>query len=433
MQTILSRFTQQAIEIKKLYSNLESLQDRMLVLEKSMTDIRTHPRTSSIDDLKGGQNMFIDNFEAMLGAMKDARSAAITIEGLRSENNQLKQRLSCSSAFKISETQSEPSKSAVEMATGIPVTGAPDHAEKQRPHTRRKPPSPLNSTAGAASGSVAVGSGFASNQDEDDASHIDSLTALNQIAAAMAPAPSISRAQSGASIQHFGNDHGEELVSVLSSIDYVSAGGDDLLTTQPKKRRRTGDMIPDWEELERCATKKRTATYAPDLFSISSPEDQSQEQSGVKAESSTMQETRLHPPIATQLQDAANSFNISSTDEMLIDPALRWTSVPANQTLPAPAVLSSIENLPAQRQPVHPVPQKKGAGGPQYDSDQERRIREYKARDALRKRKARAASIGKKKIVGEKKFKQEEKIRARDRMVRELMEREEMLENDGDL
>ncbi len=146
-----------------------------------------------------------------------------------------------------------------------------------------------------------------------------------------------------------------------------------------------------------------------------------------------MQETTLHPSIATQLQDAANLFNISSTDEMMIDPALRSTSVPANQTLPAPVVLSPIENPPAQRESVDPAPQKKAADGPQYDSDQERRIREYKARDALRKRKARAALIGKKKVVGEEKFKQEEKIRARDRMVRELMEREEMLENDGDL
>ncbi len=252
---MLGRFTQQDIEIKKLYSTLESLQDRMLVLEKSMTDIRTHPRASSKNDLKGGQDVFIDNFEAMLGALKDARSAAITIEGLRSENRQLKERLSHPDALTISETQNEPFKTVVEMATGIPITGAPDPAEKKKPYTRRKPLPSRNSTARAASQSVGLESGFASNHDGDDVSHIDSFTALNQITAAMAPAPSTSRAQSGASNQHFGNHLREELVGVLSNVDYVSASGDDLLTTQPKKRRRTGDMIPDWEKLERYATK----------------------------------------------------------------------------------------------------------------------------------------------------------------------------------
>ena len=430
---LLSRFTQQDMEIKKLSRDLESLQNRMLALEYSMTNIRTDSRAASIDGLKGGQDMFIDNFEALFGALKDARSAATTIEGLRSENEQLKQRLNYSAAPIISETQNEPSESVVEMATDIPITGAPEPAKKKRPYIRRKPLASRNSTTRAAPGSVGPESGFASNHDEDDASHIDSLTALNQISAAMAPAPSTSRAQSGASNQHFSSHRGEEPVSVLSNVNYIPASGDDLSTTQPKKRRRTGDMLPNWEELERYATKMRGATYAADLSSNSGSRYQSQEQSQVEAESSASQETGLHPSIATQLQNAANSFNIASADEMMIDPALRSTGVPANQSLPAPDVLSSIENPPAQRQPMHPAPQAKTVGGPQYDSDQERRIREYKARDALRKRKARAASAGKKKIVGEEKFKQEEKIRARDKMVRELMEREEMLENDGDL
>ncbi|KAF7503463.1 hypothetical protein GJ744_003722 [Endocarpon pusillum] len=420
VQGVLSRFTQKDMEIKMLSRDLESLQNRMLALEKSMTDIRTYSRAASIDGLKSGQDMFIDNFEALFGALKDARSAAITIQGLRSENEQLKQRLSYSAAPKISQTQNEPSESVVEMATDIPITGAPKPAKAKRPYIRRKPLASRKSTTRAASGSVGPDSGFASYHDEDDASYIDSLKALNQISAAMAPALSTSRAQSGASNQHFSNHRDEESVSVLSNANYIPASGENPLTTQPKKRRRTGDMLPNQEDPERYATD-------------SGSRYQSREQSQVKAESSTSQETGLLPSIATQLQNATDSFNIASTDKMMIDPALRSTGVPANPNPPAPAVLSSIENPPAQRQPMHPAPQARTVGGPQHANDQERRIRDYMARDASRKRKARAASAGKKKIVGEERFKQEEKIRARDKMVRELMEREEMLENDGDL
>ncbi|ERF68594.1 hypothetical protein EPUS_04692 [Endocarpon pusillum Z07020] len=433
VEKVLSRFTQQDMGIKKLSRDLESLQNRMLALEKSMTDIRTYSRAASIDGPKSGRDMFIDNFEAMFDALKDARSAAITIEGLRSENEQLKQRLSYSAAPTISETQNEPSESVVETASDIPITGALEPVKEKRSYIRRKPLASRKSTTRAAPGSLGPESGFASNHDEDDASYIDSLTALNQISAAMAPALSTSQAQSGASNQHFSNHLGEESASLLSNANYIPAIGENILTTQPRKRRRTGDMLPNREDLKSYATKTRGATHAADLSSDSGSRYQSREPLQIKAESSTSQETGLRPSIATQLQNAADSFNIASTDKMMIDPALRSTGAPANPNPPALAVLSSIENPPAQRQPMHPAPQARTVGGPQHESDQERRIREYKARDALRKRKARAASTGKKKIVGEERFKQEEKIRARDKMVRELMEREEMLENDSDL
>lgn len=433
-RAVLSRFAQQDVDIKKLSRNLESLQDRMLALEKSMIGVRADSRSSSMEGLRGGQDMFIDDFEAMHGDLKDARFVATTMEDLRLENEQLKQKLHSAAAPTVGEVNDLSSKGAADKAAIFPSTAPSLPAKKKRPYTRRKPLASRNSTTPAASGLVDPDSSFASIHDQSHPSQLGSLAALKEITAAMAQAPSASQRRiSNDPLDHgFGGhcDQNPENGSLGADLAALS-NGDDMMTSQPNKRRRIGgDLMTGGDNPAVSGSGKNEAAHVADLASTSSHPEEPR----LKAEFPTLQGTRPHRSIARQLQDVAKTFEIAGTDEMVIDPALRSTCVPADHNSPVPGVLLSIENPPDQGQSRQSSqPRKSSSGTPQYDSEQERRIREYKARDALRKRKSRAASSGKKKMDGEEKFKQEEKIRARDRMVKELMEREEMLEDDGDL
>jgi hypothetical protein len=433
---LLSRFAQQDVDIKKLSGNLELLQERMLALENLMIGGRTGSGSSSMDGMKRGQDMIIDTSETILrGALEDARSVAMTMEDLRLENEQLKQKLQSIAARVASELDDVSSRDTLDKVARLPSAAPPLPAKTKKPYTRRKPLTSRKSIAMAASGLVAPVTRFASADDQLDSSQIGSLEALREITTAMAQAPSAKQTRiSNDSLHHGFGIHCDQEPEDGSpdAAGLILGNGDDTKRSQPNKRRRTGGgELAGAGNAMTSAYGKIEAADVTDLASMSSHLEAPQLSPGF----AILQGTGPRPSIVTQLQDAASAFQIASTDdETMIDPALRSTCVPADQTLAKPGVLSSIENLPDQPQSRQSSQQRSNNGGtPLYDSDQERRIREYKARDALRKRKARAASTGKKKMDGEEKFKQDEKIRARDRMVKELMEREEMLENDGDL
>jgi hypothetical protein len=401
------------MDIKKVSQTLQSLQDRMLALEKSMIDIRTGSRASSLDGGRSGQDIFIENFETMLGAFKDTRSAERTMEDLRAENEQLKQRLHSVGDPTLSEVDDESLRTALRMTSTVPSTAPEVPAKKKRPYTRRKAP-PQRAAPGMTI--------FTPNYDQEDPSQLGGMAALKEIAAAMAQASPTNQAQSSYSeVNHGSNSYFDEnSANGLSDFNHAFSNSNQVATSQPTKRRRTGEgMLKDCDE-------RNVVTDTVGLAPKSTYPDWHLEELRFAAGDSTVH--RIESP-----HSVGKHFDIAGADEMMIDPELRSTSVPVNQSLPQPAVLSSIENPPDQRQTGQSAQQVKPNGTPHYDSVHEARIKEYKARDALRKRKSRAVSSEKKKIVGEDKFKKEEKIRARDRMVKELMEREEMLENDGDL
>ncbi len=419
------------MEIEKLSRNVEALQDRMFALEKSRIDVRTELRTSSTEGSNLGQDSLIHNFEAMLGSLKDARLAAKSMQDLRSENEQLKQRLRCVVGPTQKDIKNESSRPAVGTNLSIPSAVPSNSVKKKRPYTRRKP-LVLKSATPAASDPDAS---FTSNHDQDDPLQLGSLAALQEITAAMSQALSTNQARtSNGPANHGVDSHIENSVNDLSEVNVALSNSNDITSASQKKRRRAGDdMIQDGDQSETYQRRKKVSMDAAGPISTSSQSDRPHEEPRLIAGLLTFQGTEPHQSFATQLQDAAMPFDIAGENEMMIDPALRSTSIPPNQTFPAPNVLSSIENPPDQRQTRQSSQQEKTDGVPQYDSVHEARIRDYKARDALRKRKSRAVSSEKKKMDGEDRFKEEEKIRARDRMVKELMEREEMLENDGDL
>ena len=434
--TTTCRFAQQDMDIKKLSRNLELLQDRMLALEKSITYRRTDSLALSMGGQRSGQDMVINNFEVMLGYLKDAQSSRRIMDSLRSENEQLKQRLNAVAAPTVGEVDDELSRSAIGTGPRVPSTTPSVPAKKKRPYTRRKPLATQKSSTLAASNSVVPDSNFACNQDRDEQVQLGSLAALNEITAAMAQDPSTRQAQtsnravSHGLSSHFDENSADDLSSDVSQV----LQSENVPTTGQSKRRKTSDEgLVDGNYSEIYTRKGKEATHVADLGYTSKHFDRRHEEPRPRAEHSTLQGTEPDQPLPIQPQDAATAFNILRTDETMIDPALRSTSIPGTQPAPVHGVLSSIRNPPNQKQTRHSAQPEKTSATPQYDSDQERRIREYKARDALRKRKSREQSAGKKKMDGEERFLREEKIRARDRMVKELMEREETLEIDGDL
>lgn len=132
-RTILSSVAQQEVDIKKLSQSLKSLQDRMFALERR--DLRASPK----DSLRMEQDMFIDNFEAMLGALKETRSAGRTMEELRSENELLKRRLHAITAPNGSDADEDSSSIAAGTAVKLPSTAPSIPVKKKRQYVRRKP------------------------------------------------------------------------------------------------------------------------------------------------------------------------------------------------------------------------------------------------------------------------------------------------------
>jgi hypothetical protein len=425
---LLSHLAQQDANIKKLFGNLDLLQWRMLALEKFMIGARTNSGSFPTDGAKHGQDLTIDSFEPTIGAGQSARSVTATVEDLRLGSEQLKQELNSIAAYVAKEGSP---KATLDKALGSPSTAPSLTAKKKKSYTRRKPPTSRSSTTTAATGVVASGTHFASVDVQDDSSQIGSLAALREITTAMAQAPSICQtAISSNDLVHYGSgtecDYKAENGS--PDVELTSTNRSDTTRSQPNKRRRTSGKEMSGDDAATSVYGKNEVADVAGLTSMGNHSEQQHLDSG----SLILQEAVTRPSVVTLLQHAANTCQIANT-ELMIDPALRSTRTPTCQTLAEPGVLSSIENLPDQPRSKQTSQHPSNNGAPKYDSDQERRIKEYKARDALRKRKARAASTGKKKMVGEEKFKQEEKIRARDRMVKELMEREEMLENEGDL
>lgn len=430
-QKISKRFAQQGTDIKNISKILKSLQDRMHALEKSMINAHRSFRAPSANASRMEQDVLIDNFEAIFAAIKDARGAERTMQDLRSENEQLKRRLHSAEAPISGELGDESSRSA-DGTTSKTLTDPSLDVRRKTPYTQRKPRATQKENTPTASDFVDPVSSFASKHDQDDASQLGSLTALKEIAAAMAQSSSMSQTQMpNHLVQHeFGGHSDGNLASDLSHGNNAFSNENGPPPNQPKKRRRTRDgMLGDGNKSEPNAPTKN-ATDTIDSPQTRNSLDQFHKELRRTAGLSTLQGEEHHWP---RSQNEATPFEVAGTEDMMIDPTLLSTSVSDNRCLPAPDVLSSIENLPNQRQTRKIAQPEKTTWAPQYDSVHEARIREYKARDALRKRKSRAESIEKKKMVGEDKFKKEEKIRARDRMVKELMEREEMFEDDGDL
>jgi hypothetical protein len=384
-KTISSRLAQQDIDIKKLSRGIDSLQDRMLALERSMVEVRTNLRDSSMIGMQSGQDVFIDGFDDLQGAAKDVRAVNGAMEDLRSENERLRQKLRRMDPLSAGEIKDELVEAATGMMARSSSATAPEPVKKKRSHPRRKSAAPAKAITPAVAD---PDSSFAPNHNQDDPIQLGSLAALNEITAAMTRASSTGELQiSNGSADYQKNDE-----SPANGALYLEPGfndGNDLLMSQQRSRRRISDeIISGDEEAGIYAQKKKLPRYG-----------------------------------------------VVGMDEMMIDPALRSASVLANGQLPVSDVLSAIENPPDQKETrkIESVQHEKTSGASRYDSIHETRIREYKARDALRKRKAREISMEKKKRDGENQFKQDEKIRAREKMVKELMEREEMLEDDGDL
>jgi hypothetical protein len=428
-----TRFAQQDVDIRRLSKSLDSLQDRMLALEKSMTQIRMELRASGVG-CGNGQDLVIDSFEAMLGAMKDTRYASRAMEDLRAENEELKQRLHSKLTPTTGQVEDECPTATVETAAGVASTAAPEPPKKKRAYARRKPGAHQKSVTPAASATGDPASSFCANHEQDGPSQIGGLAALDQITAAMSRTHSASPAQvlNGPENQVLPGYPRRNFTHGIPDLNQGLQDGNEPITSQPDKGPRIAEAITrDVDVAGSYARKKRKSGEADTQDPAGSQVDKGEEPR-ITAEQSALPGTEPLQSFATQLQNAAAPFEIAATDEMMIDPALRSATMPINPELPVSNVLSSIENPPDQRQ-TRKFTQESNTGMAVYDSVHESRIRDYKARDALRKRKSRAKTCDKKKQDGEDQFKQEEKIRARDKMVRELMEREEMLENDGDL
>lgn len=429
---ILSRFAIQEVNIKTLSRNLVSLQDRMLALEKAVMDVCSGLRPSSKDGSRSGQDMFIGCFETMLGAMKNARSAEMTVEDLKLENEQLKQRLTSITTPAVSVVDGESFKIPLDIIPNLPIgppAAAPSVPVKKRgPCTKRKPPGQRSVTR-----ATSIMTGLASNHDDDHPTQLGSLDALKEITAAMAQAPSTAPPPASNSPVNYdsGSHFDEPSANDLLDAKNTSSNGNHSATSQPKKRRRTGDGTMN--AVDRPGATGQEKVEIADSPPMNAYLDWRQQESRATSKPSNLKVPQPHDSIATQLQNAATHFTIAGADETMIDPALRCSTLSANQTPSASDVLASIENPPEQRQTRQSTQQEKKNGYEKYDSVHQERIRQYMARDALRKRKSRAESSEKKKMDWEDEFKKEEKIRARDKMVKELMEREEMLEIDGDL
>ena len=369
-------------DIKKLSWDIGSLQDRMLALEKSMIEVRTDLRASSTIGMSSAQDLLMANSDIMLGAARDVSSVGEAMEDLRSENERLKQRLRTMESPMADRVKDE----SVEAAAGMTMVTFPsaptEHAKMKRPYTRRKASAAPESVTPA---TADLDSSYAPDCGQDDPSQLGGLAALNEITAALTRASSTGelRTSNGPANHIYDGNSTQDMSRTNPGLSEAN----DLVTSEQRSSRTSDEMIDDDEEEAATHAQKKKKT----------------------------------------------TDSIARMDDTMIDPALRSASVPANQEFPVPKVLSSIENPPGQRQPGQSEPHKKTSRAPQYDSVHEARIREHKARDALRKRKTRAILNEKKKKDGEVQFKQEEKVRARDRMVKELMEREEMLESDGDL
>jgi hypothetical protein len=429
-----TRFAQQDVDIRRLSKSLDSLQDRMLALEKAIIQIRMELRASGAG-CGNRQDLVIDSFEAMLGAMKDTRYASQAMEDLRAENEELKQRLRSKSTPTTDQVEDERPAATVETAAGVASTAAPEPPKKKRAHAKRKSGAHQKSVTPAASATGDPDSSFCATHDQDGPSQIGGLAALDQITAAMSRTHPASPAQvlNGPENQVLPGYPRRNFTHGIPDLNQGLQGGNESISGQPDKGPRFAETITrDVEVAGSYARKKRKSGDADTQEPAGSQVDKGDEPR-ITAEQSALPCTEPQQSFATQLQNAAAPFEIAATDEMMIDPALRSATMPINPELPVSNVLASIENPPDQRKTRKFTQQESNAGMPVYDSVHESRIRDYKARDALRKRKSRAKTCDKKKQDGEDQFKQEEKIRAREKMVRELMEREEMLENDGDL
>jgi hypothetical protein len=431
-----SRLRQHDIDIKQLSQKIDSLQDRMLALENSIIEVRTDLRASSLGDVRIGQDMFIENFQAIFAAMKDARSANKAMEELRSENESLKQELRSIPAPAAAEIRQASLESPFSEAAKAPFLAAPAPVKRKRPYTRRKPLVLHKAATPAATDMNDADSSFTSQHDIDDPPTPVGLAALNQITAAMAQNYSNSQSQTLNDLadHESGSYTDDKLTNGNAILNHNLGDGADLPMVPPRKRRKSHEeVIGDCGVAGRRGREKGNQRNADGSLTPNSCPNQPFEEQRPIAEPMFLQKAEPAQPRAAQLKDGAAHFDMADVDDTVIDPALRSTSVTSRPPLPAPNVLWSIENPPEQRQARQSIQQEKTDSASQYDSIHEARIREYKARDALRKRKTRVISTEKKKMDGEDKFKQEEKIRARDRMVKELMEREEMLDNDGDL
>jgi hypothetical protein len=364
-QTMPSLLAQQDVVIKRLSSSLDSLQNRVLALEKAMFDVRTELRVSKNNTLAYSRDTFVDNLQVMIAAVKDAGPRSQELDGLRIENNTLKRQLQSMPMLIEALPEDTRSPSEAPMAAKIGAISHPESARKKRLYAKRKSSALQKALTPSASEQGDQRSMSATPRGTyDDDTQLDGLTALREISAAM----------------------------------YDEAP---LETTQSRKRLRRS-----------CAGSDSIDKTL-----------QSQSQG-----SALIDESLPESIIAAVLEDAALASDTANGADNMIDPALRSSHVPD----PSLSVLSSIENPPAPRR-TRQSTQPAMNTTTKYDEVHEARIREYKARDALRKRNSRAKSSDKKRKDGDEQFKQDEKIKARDRMVQELMEREEMLENDGDL
>lgn len=422
-QTFSSRLAQQDADIEKLYQDIDLLGDKVLALERSLIELRTELRMSSMIVTGSGQDVLIDGFETMLGAMKGARSASKNLEDLRAENERLKQHLRTNSAPITDEVDRPTSETGKAEAPSAPRV-AP--TKKKRPYTRRKRLATQKSVTPAAIEMSDPDSSLVSNHDQEDASHLDSLAALSQITAALGEPVTANQAQ----ILTDNDTLGQVTEDNANGPSEPSHSLGNCDNQQKKRQRPREEVITDGGVPGSYQRKKRTSIEADDSGSTNNHFEQPDHEQQLIASILSLPESDPHQSLPAQLHNAALDFDIATTDEMAIDPALRSTSVRSIQLQPPQNVLSSIANPPDKKSNEQ---QEKTGGELQYDSIHEARIREYKARDALRKRKSRAASSEKKKMQGDDKFKQDEKIKARERMVKELMEREEMLENDDDL
>lgn len=437
-----NRLAQQDMQIIRLSKSLDSLQDRMLALEKSMVEVRMGLRANSWNGFETEEQELTGHCDALLGAIRDAEEAEKAAAKLRAENEHLKQKLYSIEASSADKVVVDPFVTAVWRVAPNSSTGAPEPAQKKRKRAKRKPAANQNSAAAAAAALEGPESSFISPTELDEASQIGGLAALEQITAAMSQtySPSPDRVMDKPVYQQLDLQAGAELSCDQPEVDqaFPNVGH---ATVAPGKQSTSTEMTDDGGA-QREHAPKTAFTNAKDPALPGSQFNQPLEESPLGLGPCIVPWTEPQPEpqqfSATQAPNAAAPFQIATTIAM-IDPAPHPTSLPVIPNNPPFGVLSSIENLPDLRQtaPLLPLPppppRQDDSGKPRYDSVHESRIRDHKARDALRKRQQRARKLEKKQMEKDKQFKEEEKIRIRDRMVKELMERAETLESEGDL
>ena len=357
-------------------SALNGLRNRVAAVERCMSGMQATLKQLTDMVFQNRRETMLEDLEATCRAARDASSSWHVIGNLKAENENLRQRLAM---------QSNP-------------------AEKRSKHVTRS-----KGLAGSATSKSPSMVSFGLNEP----AQLSSQDALNQITGAVGPETVQSpRADQGSAswLDEVLPRDLEQSLSNSGEADQLLHHEDEAAPTQGLKRGAQ-DAADEDEAVaaDDHARKKRELTLA---FSVTSGTDH------VTTEKSE---------ISTAGTEANRSPRPSSPDHQM-DPAATSAAVQPSNPLPETSSQNHDDVAVAAASADN-----RSTTTKTYDSIHEARIQQYKDRDALRKRISNAKTRQRMQQAHDVNFRKEDKIRQRDQMVQQLMEREEGLGHEDDL